>query len=237
MAETKEKPPRAEAISAIARVHELADRLQEAARACIEPPLGTLQVRGIVTHGDGDGVVLFRTAASLTGPHRVAGDGHAFIRRGPSSVQMTMREIQDLTLDLARGADRLDALFGARAALFVKWLQSSSSEEQAALRITAVPLGNFPTLARIPADSRGLPFSVRSQHDVVLDGNTIQCTAPSYQAIRPIVRGGAVAHRGRFSKDRNIPNGASGYLVSARPRLRREALLYQVNFGKLSEHS
>jgi hypothetical protein len=185
----KEKPPRAEAIAPVPRVHELADRLREAARACIEPLLGALQVRGIVTHGDSDGVVLFRTTASLTGPHRVAGDGHAFIRRGPSSVQMTMREIQDLTLDLARGADRLEALFSTRAELFAKWLLNSSSEEQAALRITAVPLGSFPSLGRIPADLRDFPFRIHPQHDVVLDGNTIQCTVPSYQVIRPVVRG------------------------------------------------
>jgi len=81
-----------------------------------------LQVRGIVTDETSCcGVVLFRTVASPQDPHRVAGDGHAFIRRGASSGKMTMREIQDLTLDLSRGSDRLDALFEQRAVGFDGW--------------------------------------------------------------------------------------------------------------------
>ena len=187
--ETKEKPPRAESISAVSRVHELADRLQEAARACIEPPLGALQVRGIVTRGDSDGVVIFRTSASLTGPHRVAGDGHAFIRRGPSSVQMTMREIQDLTLDLARGAERLESLFGSRAKSFSEWLENSSSGEEGAFRITGVPLGSFPGIPRISADPRAFPFPTSPQQRVLLDGTPVDFSAPLLGGIRPIVRG------------------------------------------------
>jgi predicted HTH transcriptional regulator len=91
-------PPRAGTIMRLSRVNDLAARLEDAARACIEPPLGGLQIRPIVMdEAAGAGVVLFRTVASPHGPHRVASDGHAFIRRGASSVKMTMREIQDLT--------------------------------------------------------------------------------------------------------------------------------------------
>ena len=129
-------PPRAGAVTPLPRVNDLAARLEDAARACIEPPLGGLQVRGIVTdEATGSGVVLFRTIASPHGPHRVANDGHAFIRRGASSVKMTMREIQDLTLDLARGADRLDALF-------------------------VRPIGNSATRMRTPTEPRSRPKPV-----------------------------------------------------------------------------
>ena len=42
--ETDEKPPRAAALSPISRVHDLASRLADAARACIDPSLGSFQV-------------------------------------------------------------------------------------------------------------------------------------------------------------------------------------------------
>ena len=104
--ETREKPPRAANICPLPRIHDLATRMEDAAHACIDPVLPGLRVRGIETGSPGEGVVIFRTLASPIGPHRVASDGHAYIRRGASSVKMTMREIQDLTLDLARGVDR-----------------------------------------------------------------------------------------------------------------------------------
>lgn len=188
IAETKEKPPRAESITAVSRIHELADRLQEAARACIEPPLGALQVRGIVTSGEREGVVIFRTSASLAGPHRVAGDGHAFIRRGPSSVQMTMREIQDLTLDVARGAERLESIFAHRTSSFTQWVQTSATEV-GAFRITGVPLGSFPGVPDIIAQGRTPRVRGRSRHLVLIDGASVDCAAPPHGGVRPIVRG------------------------------------------------
>lgn len=186
--ETREKPARAERITPVGRVHDLADRLQEAARVCIEPPLGALQVRGIATRGETEGVVLLRTAASLAGPHRIASEGHAFIRRGPSSVKMTIREIQDLTLDLARGADRLEALFANRMSLFTEWLETSPTEV-GAYRITGVPLGRFAGLPRMLPDGRNPIVSGRSRHRVLIGDAQIECEAPPHGAMRPIIRG------------------------------------------------
>jgi predicted HTH transcriptional regulator len=102
--ESEDVPPRAAKIVPLPRVHDLASRLEEAARACVEPPLPSLFARGIKIGTGDEGVVALRTVSSPFGPHRVVGDGHAYIRRGTSSVKMTMREIQDLTL----GRDLLD---------------------------------------------------------------------------------------------------------------------------------
>src|SRR5580704_1968046 len=103
MDETPDDPPRAAASCPLPRIHDLATRMENAARACVDPVLPGLQIRGIEVGGAaGEGVLLFRVGPSPAGPHRVANDGHAYIRRGASSVKMTMREIQDLTLDLAR---------------------------------------------------------------------------------------------------------------------------------------
>jgi predicted HTH transcriptional regulator len=82
--QTKDDPPRAAATCPLPRIHDLATRMENAARACIDPVLPGLQIGGIeVGGGPGEGVLLFRTGPSPAGPHRVANDGHAYIRRGP----------------------------------------------------------------------------------------------------------------------------------------------------------
>jgi hypothetical protein len=183
--ETRDKPPRAASIRPLPRFHDLATRMEDAARACIDPVLPGLRVRGIETGSPGEGVVIFRTLASPVGPHRVASDGHAFIRRGASSVKMTMREIQDLTLDLARGADRLDAIFRERASGFEEWWQRASGEN-GACRITAVPLGGFPGLPRLSGDPNEFPVRTRFRANY---GADVDLTGPSFGGFRQIVRG------------------------------------------------
>ena len=183
--ETRDKPPRASAIHPLPRIHDLATRMEDAARACIDPVLPGLRVRGIEMGGPGEGVVIFRTLASPVGPHRVERDGHAFIRRGSSSVQMTMREIQDLTLDLARGADQLDAIFRERASGFDDWWQRASGHN-GVCRITAMPLGGFPGLPRLSGDPNEFPIRTRFRANY---GAQVDLTGPSFGGFRQIVRG------------------------------------------------
>jgi hypothetical protein len=182
MDETSDDPPRAAAICPIPRIHDLATRMQNAALACIDPVLPGLKIRGIEV-GVGEGVLLFRTGPSPAGPHRVARDGHAYIRRGASSVKMTMREIQDLTIDLLRGADRLENVFRQREAGFKESLECVNTEH-GACRITAVPLGAFPGIPRLdqPTD-----FPIKTQFRVNF-GSDIVVTAPMGRP-RQIVRG------------------------------------------------
>ena len=85
--ETKTKPPRAASIQPLPRIHDLSARIEDAARDRIDPPIPGLQIRGIEMGDPGHGVLLLRTPASLVGPHRVKNSGHAFIRRGESSVR------------------------------------------------------------------------------------------------------------------------------------------------------
>jgi hypothetical protein len=185
--QTRDEPPRASKIMPVPRIYDLASRMENAARACIEPIIPGLHVRGIPTGAGEEGVLIFRVAPSPFGPHRVASDGHAFIRQGASSVQMTMRQIQDLTLDLARGADRLDALFVERATGFKNWLPHPNGEH-AAVRITALPLGAFPGLPRFSAnlDSK-LP--IKREHRVAQGDGQSNLPGPRFDYTRPIVRG------------------------------------------------
>jgi hypothetical protein len=186
MDETRDDPPRAAAICSLPRIHDLATRMRNAARACIDPVLPGLQIRGIEVGGvAGEGVLLFRTGPSPVGPHRVASDGHAYIRRGASSVKMTMREIQDLTLDLARGADRLESIFRERHAAFKQSLELVNTEH-GACRITAVPLGAFPGIPRVSGHPNDFPIRNRFR---VNFGTDLDLAGPTFDRFRQIVRG------------------------------------------------
>jgi hypothetical protein len=182
--ETEDDPPRAAAIRPIPRIHDLATRMAEAGRACVDPVLGG---------GPGEGILLFRTGRSPVGPHRVRRDGHASIRRGASSVQMTMREIQDLTIDNLRGTDRLDSIFGERHAGFIQSMEFVNAEN-GACRITAVPLGGFPGIPRL---TRQIDFPIRNRFQINIGGD-IEVVGPSTAQMRQIVRGF------RWSRDDDI---------------------------------
>ena len=193
--QTNEDPPRATAICPIPRIHDLATRMENAARACIDPVLPGLQIRGIEVGGAvGEGVLLFRTGPSPAGPHRVANDGHAYIRRGASSVKMTMREIQDLTIDLLRGADRLESTFRQRDALFKESLEFVNTEH-GACRITAVPLGGFPGIPRLSGNPGDFPIRTQFRVNFSTDLNLAGLSPDRF---RQIVRGF------RWSKGRQL---------------------------------
>jgi hypothetical protein len=101
MSETKEKPHRAEEISPIPAIYELADRLRDVIKDTIEPPLLRSAVHVIAT-GENEGVVVMGVAPSTRGPHRVKTTLKVPFRREKSCDSMSMPEI----LDRARGFDR-----------------------------------------------------------------------------------------------------------------------------------
>jgi hypothetical protein len=114
--ESEDHPKRAVRVCALPRCADLAARLLDQARSCVEPPLSVLEVRGIPTATDA-GVVLLRVPESRLAPHRVIPTGACTLRRGDSTTTMTMREIQDLTLQRAAGTAALEAAFAERRAL------------------------------------------------------------------------------------------------------------------------
>jgi len=184
--ETKTKPPRAESIQPLPRIHDLAARFEDAARDRIDPAIPGLQIRGVEIGAPGHGVLILRTPASVAGPHRVKSSGHVFVRRGTSSVPMGMTEIRDLAIDLAQGADRLNALFQDRATGFSEWLQSTSGE-YAACRITAAPSGAFPALPHLSGDPNA--FSFRTTFRGSIGPGDVILSGPSLGGFQPIVRG------------------------------------------------
>ncbi|HXP74041.1 MAG TPA: ATP-binding protein, partial [Stellaceae bacterium] len=147
--ETKDKPPRANNVVPLPRVGELARRFEDAARSCIDPPLPRLQVRPIEIQS-GEGVVIFRTGPSSSAPHRLTTTLDAYKRHGSSTMKMTMREIQDMTLNVARGLATIDATFEDRRVKFASWGERLNQQwPLAAFRVTALPLEGLPALGRL----------------------------------------------------------------------------------------
>jgi hypothetical protein len=101
MSESKEKPHRAEEISPLPAVYELADRLRDIIKDIIEPPLARWAVHVIPIDGN-EGVIVMGTARSTRGPHRVKTSLKVPIRREKTCDSMSMPEI----IERVRGLDR-----------------------------------------------------------------------------------------------------------------------------------
>ena len=108
--ESKAKPPVAARIVPIERCTDLAERLQLVFRDCVEPQLPRIDIFAVPTEGE-KGVVIIRVGKSRLAPHRVKFKKIRIcpIRRSDRCEEMSMREIQDMTLNVSRGLERLDA--------------------------------------------------------------------------------------------------------------------------------
>lgn len=188
--ETPEKPPRARAVVSRPRVGELARRFEDQARSCIDPPLSRLEIQPVVVDGRDDGVVVFRIAASRAAPHRLTTTRESFVRRGSSTVKMTMREIQDMTLNVARGLAGIDASFKQQRDAFHEW--ASDKVDFVVWRVTAIPLVELPDPGRLFGRQNDFFLSSRSFNATVGD-RTFDMELPMHMAggrprLRRIVR-------------------------------------------------
>ena len=102
--ESSAKPPVGVRIFPVPRCSELAERFRLAFRDCVEPQLPQLEITEVPVKGK-DGVIVFRTGRSLSAPHRVKTTLKCPIRRADRCEAMSMREIQELTLNVARGLE------------------------------------------------------------------------------------------------------------------------------------
>ncbi|MGE0420983.1 MAG: helix-turn-helix domain-containing protein [Reyranellaceae bacterium] len=74
---------------------ELAERLYRVLESNIEPYIPNLEIHHLITEA-GKGVVICRVPQSWLRPHKHQQYGHCFVRRGTSTVQMSMREVRDM---------------------------------------------------------------------------------------------------------------------------------------------
>lgn len=185
--ETTDSPGRAEAVSALPDCAELADRFRKASQTCIEPPIPGIKVHGVAMTEEGDGVVVFRVPKSRMAPHRLIQNKECYIRRADRTETMTMREIQDLTLHVFQGMQRLDNEFAVRAE---KFASRTFEDYTSAIRLTALPL--VPLYFDISrANARGTP-TFPGMELRIKEGDSIQQLKNRPERIsdwRPVVRG------------------------------------------------
>ena len=141
IAETKARPRVAARICPVPRCVDLAERLKQVFGHCVEPQIPGLNISAIPTNGDG-GAVIIRVGKSRTAPHRVKPTRECTIRRADRCEKMTMREIQDLTLNTSRGLERMERRLRGRSERFAEEFNCLKTPEQACgIRVTAVPVG------------------------------------------------------------------------------------------------
>lgn len=140
--ESEEKPAVADEISPVPRCEELAERLKLVFRDCVEPQIPRIEIFAVPTQGE-DGLVIIRVARSRLAPHRVTKTLVCTVRRSDRCEKMTMREIQDMTLNVARGLERLDKRFSERSKRFCEEFGYLKTPDKAfGIRITAMPVGD-----------------------------------------------------------------------------------------------
>ena len=141
VAESEDDPRRAADVIPLPRCADLAVRLALQCRDGIEPTLAALDVRGVVTHPDGGGVVVLQVGKSRMAPHRSRYDLQCYARRANRTEAMTMREIQDHSLNVNRGMARVEAELRKRADSFEEALGAFRGVDQVyGIRVTLVAL-------------------------------------------------------------------------------------------------
>ncbi len=142
IAENGAKPPVAVDVAPLPRCADLAERFRLMFRDCVEPQLPMLDIVPIPTNDD-QGLIVFRTDRSRLGPHRVAPKLTCPIRRADRCEHLSMREIQDMILNLARNTERLERRLRKRSRKFADDFKRLETPDDAfGFRMTAVPVGN-----------------------------------------------------------------------------------------------
>ena len=166
--ESKEKPPVAGRISPIPCCSDLAERLKMVFRDCVEPPIPGIEVFAVPMEGK-DGVVLIRVGRSRLSPHRITTTLVCPIRRQDRCEKMTMREIQDMTLNVHRGLERLEKKFSDRSERFNQEFQSLVCRSNAfGIRTTAIPVGDDVRFEHVYHHSRIAEDLIEKWDDVVI---------------------------------------------------------------------
>jgi hypothetical protein len=145
--ETQDHPKRADRPQPLPRVHELARRIRQAVYDVIDPPLSVLEAVGIEMDGQGNGVVVLRVPPSRRRPHRHAVSKEVFYRRADESVRISMREIQELTIQAVSEAARVEKKILERRDQFretsARWIKNTHAVHEqswgAALQFFAMP--------------------------------------------------------------------------------------------------
>ena len=191
--ESDSTPPAAEELAPVPRCMDLAERLKLIFRDRVEPQLPGLEVLGVPIENE-SGVVLLRVGQSRLAPHRITKINVCPVRRADRCEDMTMREIQDMTLTVSRGLERLEHRFAARRERFkAEFDRLNTPLDAFGIRVTAVPLGDDIHLNRVfrhnsVIDGYGIPCQRVHRHD---ENQQLLGSMPGWppRSWRPLLRG------------------------------------------------
>jgi hypothetical protein len=189
--ETKTEPRVAERLEPLPNCEGLAQRLLDTTEDVIEPRLAAINVRAVLASDDGTGYVLMRVGKSLSGPHRLSTTREFYVRRNERASRMSVREIKDRTLELARQGDQIRLMLNERRA---------SANDLFASLMDEPSKGIPPLLVRVtafPASTQDIPDITQNQKlwwqggafKMTVDGTDYTCEYPSREFNdRPSVR-------------------------------------------------
>ena len=203
---SQNEPGVANKISPIPRCAALASSLELIFRDCVEPHIPGLEIISIRTQNDA-GAIVIRVGRSRLAPHRVKPSLVCPVRRSERCEKMTMREIQDLVLNLARGTEKLDTLLNERSERFEEEFRGFSDWNQDAIgiRATAVPLGDeiwFDPSHEALRDELAWHSVIASSGDDCSELSGESLKIPSTNDWRPILRGARMeGYNHKFSDD------------------------------------
>jgi hypothetical protein len=182
--ETNDHPKRALSPRPLPRVHDLARRLWQAVHSIIEPTLPVLEARGVELNGVGGGVVVLRVPPSRRRPHRQTVNKDVFVRRGDETARLSMREIQELTIQAVSESTRVDATIKECRQQFredlSRWLRAQPREDGklwgGGLQLIATPTVPL-DLGRVVGRPQLIDLACSLTAD--LGGQYVQCSWPS----------------------------------------------------------
>lgn len=124
--------------------------------------------------------MVIRVPQSRLAPHRLQQTRECYIRRADRTEKMTMREIQDLTLQRERGMAALDARFLARRE---RWVQALHARTTPSGRCIGVRLTMLPTATDLwidPVYRNPAVTPIRKSHVVKVGTATIAVESPGW---------------------------------------------------------
>ncbi|MCY4592397.1 MAG: ATP-binding protein [Alphaproteobacteria bacterium] len=190
------------AISAIRQCNDVANRLELVFRDRVDPQLPHVEIFGVETRGDA-GVVIIRVPKSHCAPHCNKMTHKCTIRRSDRCEPMTMREIQDMTINLSRGLQRVDEDLAKRSSHFKLQVDRFYAPYGVyGIRLTAIPITDEIRIDRLlqghDLDGRfKLPTFLITRH---LDNHTApvqginEIYKPHFSLWRPMLRAARTDH-------------------------------------------
>jgi hypothetical protein len=137
--ETKDHPRRAYSLRPVPLCADLASRLDNVFAHQIEPPMPPIGVRGIKLDETGAGVIVINVSGSRLAPHRNKMNLECSRRSREKCEKMSMRDIQDLTLQSVNRGLRVEEHFQRSRQDAAVWHKHRFPRETAAGRPGTVP--------------------------------------------------------------------------------------------------